>query len=71
MKYALLGIILAATIAGAYYSGYAVGSRDVKIEYVVKEKEVIKYVEKEKAIIHSKPNATREQILELMRRNML
>lgn len=63
MKYALLGIILAAAIAGAYYSGYAVGSRDVKIEYVVKEKEVIKYVEKKKAEIYSAPNAGRDLLL--------
>lgn len=65
MKYALLGIILAAAIAGAYYSGYAVGSRDVKIEYVVQEKEVIKYVEKKKAEIYSAPNAQRDDLVRL------
>ena len=41
-RYAVLGIMLALVVAGAYWSGYAVGSRDVKIEYVVREKEVIK-----------------------------
>lgn len=65
-KYALLGIILAFAVLGAYYSGYAIGSRDVKIEYVVQEKEVIKYVSKEKAIIQSKPNAGRDELLERM-----
>lgn len=65
-KYAVLGIILALAVLGAYYSGYAIGSRDVKIEYVVQEKEVIKYVAKEKAKIYAKPNATRDELLKRM-----
>lgn len=58
--------MLALVAAGAYWSGYAVGSRDVKIEYVVREKEVIKYVEKKKADIYVKPNASRIDLLQLM-----
>lgn len=61
-----MGIMLALVVAGAYWSGYAVGSRDVKIEYVVREKEVIKYVEKKKADIYVKPNASRIDLLQLM-----
>ena len=71
VKYALVIALFVVIVCGAYYSGYSAGSDNTKIEYVTQEKEVIKYVAKEKAIIHSKPNATREQILELMRRNML
>lgn len=37
-----------------------------KIEYVVREKEVIKYVEKKKADIYVKPNASRIDLLQLM-----
>lgn len=58
--------MLALVVAGAYWSGYAVGSRDVKIEYVVREKEVIEYVEKKKADIYVKPNASRIDLLQLM-----
>lgn len=65
-RYAVLGIMLALVVAGAYWSGYAVGSRDVKIEYVVREKEVIKYVENKKADIYVKPNASRIDLLQLM-----
>lgn len=61
-----MGIMLALVVAGAYWSGYAVGSRDVKIEYVVREKEVIKYVENKKADIYVKPNASRIDLLQLM-----
>lgn len=61
-----MGIMLALVVAGAYWSGYAVGSRDVKIEYVVREKEVIEYVEKKKADIYVKPNASRIDLLQLM-----
>lgn len=66
MKYALCGALLAAIVAGAYYSGYSVGSRDARIEYV--EKEVIKYVEIEnkRADIYSSANITRDNALQLL-----
>lgn len=39
---------------------------------IVKEQiEVVKYVNKETAKIYSKPNASREQLLDLMKKNML
>lgn len=65
MKYALVGIILAVAIAGSYWCGYVVGSSDVKVEYVTKEVEVVKYVEKKKAEIYSTPNARRDDIIRL------
>ena len=71
IRYAVYIAFFIIIIAGAYYSGYKAGSGDTRVEYVTKEKEVIKYVAKEKAIIYSKPNAAREQLLDLMKSNVL
>lgn len=67
VRYALVIALFIVIVCGAYYSGYSAGASNTKIEYVTKEKEVVKYVAKEKAIIHSKPNATRDELLERMR----
>ena len=66
MRYAICGAFLAIVIGGAYYSGYSIGSRDARIEYV--EKEVVKYVEVEakKSNIYSAPNITRDSALQLL-----
>ena len=55
MRYAIYIALLAFAIVGAFYSGMAIGKRDVQIKYITQEKEVIKYVEKEKrsAILRS------------------
>lgn len=71
MRYVVSGVILALAIAGAYYSGYAVGSRDVKIEYVTKEVEVIKYVDKQKDKIHSLPINTPDDLIRLFNEGKL
>lgn len=71
MRYAFCGIILGIAIAGAYYSGYAVGSRDVKIEYITEKVEVVKYVEKEKAKIYSTPAAKPDDIVQLFNDGIL
>lgn len=65
MRYVVCGALLALAMLGCYYSGYAVGSRDVKIEYVTKEVEVIKYVEKQKDKIHSLPINTPDDLIRL------
>lgn len=65
-KYAVLGIVLCLVVLGAFGSGYHAGKSNTTIEYVTKEKEIIKYVAKEKAKIHSRPNATRSELLERM-----
>jgi hypothetical protein len=65
MRYVVCGALLALAIAGVYYSGYAVGSRNVKIEYITQEKEVIKYVEKQKNKIYSSPSADADSIIRL------
>ena len=71
MKYAICGALLGLAIIGAYYSGYAVGSRDVKIEYVTKEVEVIKYVDKQKDKIYSSPAAVPADIIRLFNEGKL
>lgn len=50
---------------------YRLGRSSCKIETLVREKEVIRYVERRKADIYSRPNASRAKLLELMRRNEL
>ena len=70
-KYALLGIILALAVLGAYWSGYSAGKSNTTIEYITQEKEVIKYVAKEKAIIQSSRNAGRDELIELYASNEL
>lgn len=70
-KYAICGALLAAIVGGAYYSGYSIGKRDVRIEYITQEKEVIKYVEKEKAKIYSSPNANVNTLIGLFNNGKL
>lgn len=71
MKYAIYGAFLAIAFIGTYYSGYSIGRRDARIEYV--EKEVIKYVEVEakKSDIYSAPNITRDNALQLLHNGKL
>ena len=71
MRYVVCGALLALAIAGVYYSGYAVGSRDVKIEYITEKVEVVKYVEKEKAKIYSTPAAKPDDIVRLFNDGIL
>lgn len=71
IKYAVFIFIFIAILGGAYYSGYRVGSSDTKVEYVTKEIEVIKYVDKKKADIYSKPNLDKSALIKLMYDNKL
>lgn len=66
MRYALLISLFILIIAGAYYTGYRVGSSDKQVEYVTKQVEVVKYVSRERAEVHAKPNAGRAELLKLM-----
>lgn len=65
MRYVVSGALLAIAMLGCYCSGYAVGSRNVKIEYITQEKEVIKYVEKQKNKIYSSPIADADSLIRL------
>ena len=71
MRYAIGGLILCAVIGGVYYLGYSAGSNKRQIEYVTKEVEVVRYVNKKKSDIYSKPNASRDALLKLMHDNKL
>lgn len=66
VKYAVYLVVFILIIAGAYLAGYYVGKADRQVEYVTKEIEATKYVEKKKAEIYSKPNASRDELLKLM-----
>lgn len=73
-KWAVSTILLAALCSACYLLGRA--HAEVKIvreqgENIIKEAEVIKYVEKEKSQIWTKPNADRDALLELMQANKL
>lgn len=68
-KYGLLILLVSGLCLACYLLGRS--HSEVKIvrekgEQIIKEVEVIKYVEKEKAKIWTKPNASRTDLLELM-----
>ena len=71
IKYAIFGSVLVSILLGTYYLGYRSGANNTRVEYVTKEIEVIKYVDKKKSDIYSRPNASKEQLLDLMKNNML
>lgn len=66
MRYAVLVGLFLFIIVGAYYAGYRVGSSDKQVEYVTKQVEVVKYVSRERAEVHARPNAGRDELLKLM-----
>ena len=67
MKNALIAILFMLCWLGAYMLGRS--HSEVKI--VKEQVEVVKYVEKKKADIYSKPNANRDELLKLMCQNVL
>ena len=71
MRYAICGILLALVILGAYYAGYAIGSRDTKLEAIVEENKNVKATDKKKSDIHSKPNISRDSALQLFNNRTL
>lgn len=50
---------------------YSLGRSHAELKIVEKEIEVVRYVDKKKAEIQARPNATRKELLELMRNNIL
>ena len=70
-KYSIIGVVLAAILLGTYYLGYRSGANNTRVEYITKEVEVVRYVDKKKSDIYSKPNASKEQLLDLMKSNVL
>ena len=67
MKNALIAILFMLCWLGAYMLGRS--HSEVKI--VKEQVEVVKYVEKKKTDIYSKPNANRDELLKLMCQNVL
>ena len=59
-------IAYVAMIGGLCVASYLLG-RSHAIKEIEKRVEVIKYVEKQRAVIHAKPNAGRDELLSLMR----
>lgn len=67
MKYAILVVLFLSSLAGAYF----LGRSHSELKIVEKQVEVIKYVEKKKADIYSKPNATRDELIGLLSKGNL
>lgn len=67
MKYTIGLFILGVVVCGAYYCGVTVGRTDAVCEYVTKQAEMVKNVEKRKAAIYRVPNADRDSLLDKMR----
>ena len=67
MKYALVVVLFISSLLGAYF----LGRSHSELKIVKEQVEVVKYVEKKKADIYSKPNASRSELLDLMRDGIL
>lgn len=65
-----VGLILMGIFALCFLS-YQLGSSQKEVKIITQKVEVIKYVEKKKAAIYSKPNASRSELLMLMRQGAL
>jgi hypothetical protein len=50
---------------------YEIGKSKAKIQIIEKEKEVIHYVEKKKAKIAAKPNASRDELIRMFNSGIL
>lgn len=71
MKNAVVVAFFIIIVVGAYAFGYSSGKSNTTIQYITKEKEVIRYEAKEAAKIHAQPNLGRDSLLELMRNGKL
>ena len=67
MKYAMVVVLFVACLVGAYL----LGRSHSELKIVKEQIEVVKYVEKARADIYSRPNANRDELLKLMRQNVL
>lgn len=67
VRYAVYFVLFISSLLGAYL----LGRSHSELKIVKEQIEVVKYVNKETAKIHAQPNASREQLLDLMKKNML
>lgn len=65
-----IGLILLGIMALCVLS-YQLGASQKEVRIVTQKVEVIKYVEKKKAAIYSKPNASKSELLKRMRAGVL
>ncbi|MBQ9034791.1 MAG: hypothetical protein IJ099_02365 [Alphaproteobacteria bacterium] len=68
MKMVILCLIMSVLAA---YGGYLYGKSQVKTQIIEKQVEVIKYVAQKRAKIQARPNAHRDELLELLRNGQL
>ncbi len=72
MNTQLLKFIFVSAITVAMCAGfYLLGKSQAETKIVKEQVEVIRYVERQKADIYSKPNAHRNELLERMRKGKL
>ena len=64
-------IAYVAMIGSLCVASYLLGRSHATIKEVEKRVEVVKYVEKQRAAIHAKPNAGRDELLSFMRAGKL
>lgn len=58
-------VILIASLCFAFYEvGLRTGKSEAKVQIIEKEREVVRYVERKKEAIRSRPNAGRDKLLQ-------
>lgn len=62
MRYAVGFVLFAVALGGAYL----LGRSHAEVRIVKEQVEVVKYVSRERAEVHAKPNAGRAELLKLM-----
>ena len=63
----LLGLVCGILCLGSYHWG----KMNVRLQVVIQEKEVIKYVEKQRKVIYSQPHAHRDELIKRMHAGQL
>ena len=65
-------LVMVICLCFAFYEvGKRVGASETKVQIVTQEKEVIRYVEKKKNTIQSKPNANRDELVRMFKSGIL
>lgn len=62
MRYAVGFVLFAVALGGAYL----LGRSHAEVRIVKEQVEIVKYVSRERAEVHAKPNAGRAELLKLM-----
>lgn len=65
-------LVMVICLCFAFYEvGKKVGASETQIKVITQEKEVIRYVEKKKSNIQSKPNANRDELVRMFKSGIL